>query len=160
MSSGEDPSRELWGQVMGAGEVEENDLGPPPTLGLELEYFLETPTTMWGTRDRQGSPPQPSINNYELWLEWQACQVDMPNWWKELAAIPNMGDPKRLAWKIYATFNVPWVICKTLRDHREYTVPPAPKCIQWGMSCWTPPPTCLIILYIIFCKWIVFTWCF
>ena len=52
MSSREDPLRELQGQVIGGGEVEESHLGPPPTLGLELELFLETPTTMQGTRDR------------------------------------------------------------------------------------------------------------
>ena len=51
MSSRADPSREIRGQVMEGGEVEESGLGPPPTLGLKLECFLETPTTMWGTRD-------------------------------------------------------------------------------------------------------------
>ena len=35
MSSGEDPLREPQGQVTGGGEVEESNLGPTPTLGLE-----------------------------------------------------------------------------------------------------------------------------
>ena len=48
----EDLSRELWGQAVGGGEVEESDLDPPPILGPELECFLETPTTAWGARDR------------------------------------------------------------------------------------------------------------
>ena len=48
--SREGPSREPKGQVTGGGEVEKSDLGPPPTL--ELECFLEMPTTVWGTRDR------------------------------------------------------------------------------------------------------------
>ena len=97
MSFREGPLREPQGQVTGRGEVEESDLGPPPTLEPELEHFLEAPTPMLGARDRQGSPPEPSINNYEMWLEWWACQVDTPDWWKELVAIPNMGDPERLA---------------------------------------------------------------
>ena len=46
-----------------------NDLGPPPTLRLELEHFLETPTTSQGTRERQSFPPELSIGNYEKWLE-------------------------------------------------------------------------------------------
>ena len=37
VSSGEGPSREHWGQVMGGGEVEVSDLGPPPTLRPDLE---------------------------------------------------------------------------------------------------------------------------
>ena len=73
MSSGEDPLREPQEQATGGGEVEESNLGPTPTLGPELEHFLEAPTTRWGARDRQGSLPEPSINNYEMWLEWQAC---------------------------------------------------------------------------------------
>ena len=93
MSAGEDPSREIWGQVMGGGEVEESDLGPPPTLGPELEHFLEIPTTAQGARDQQDPLPEPSIDNYEMWLEWQAFQVDTPNWWKELVTIPNMEIP-------------------------------------------------------------------
>ena len=44
-SSREDPLGEPWGQVTGGGEVEESDLGPPTTLGPELEHFLEMPTT-------------------------------------------------------------------------------------------------------------------
>ena len=51
MSSGEGPLREPLGQVMGGREVEESDLGPLPTLGPELEHFLEAPTPTWGARD-------------------------------------------------------------------------------------------------------------
>ena len=76
--------------------MEESDLGPPPILESELEHFLEAPTPMQGARDRQGSLPEPSINNYEVWLEWWAHQVDMPDWCKVLAAIPNAGDLQRL----------------------------------------------------------------
>ena len=77
--------------------MEESNLGPTPTSGPELEHFLEAPTTRQGTRDRQCSLPEPSIDNYEMWLEWWACQLDTPNWWKELVTIPNVGNPKRLA---------------------------------------------------------------
>ena len=96
MSSGEDPLTELQGQAT-VGEVEESNLSPTPTLRPELECFLEAPTTRQGTGDRQGSMLEPSIDNYEMWLEWQAHQLDTPKWWKELVAIPNVGDPKRLA---------------------------------------------------------------
>ena len=91
------------------GQLEEGDLGPLPTLRPELEHFLETSMTGWGTRGRWGHPPEPSIKNYDLWLEWQACQLDIPHWWEELTAIPEAGDIKKLAWKIHASFNVPAV---------------------------------------------------
>ena len=50
----ETSSREPQGQVTGGAEVEDSDLGPPPTLGPELEHFLEMPTTARGARDRKG----------------------------------------------------------------------------------------------------------
>ena len=70
--------------------------------------------TCWGTGDRQGYLPEPSIKNYELWLGWQACQLDTPHWWDELTAIPEVGDPKELAWKICASFDIPVVRCEAL----------------------------------------------
>ena len=67
---------------------------PPSTLGPELESFLEAPTPMQDAGDRCGSLPEPSIKNYEVWLEWQAQQVNMLDWWGELVAIPNVVDPR------------------------------------------------------------------
>ena len=80
MSSREDPLRGPQGQATGGGEVEESNLGPTPTLGPELEHFLEAPTTRWSARDRQGSLLEPSIDNYEMWLVWWAHKLDTPNW--------------------------------------------------------------------------------
>ena len=57
----------------------------------------------------------------------------MPDWWTDLVAIPNAGDPNKLAHKICASFEVPWVRCEALKDPGDYTVPPAPKCIQRKM---------------------------
>ena len=132
-SSGESPSSEPWGQVTGGREVEENDLGPPPTLGPELECFLEMPMTVWGARDRQSSPPEQSINNYEMWLEWQAHQLDTPDWREKLTTIPNTGDPRKLTQKICASFKIPEVRCETPGNHKEYTAPPAHRCVKQSM---------------------------
>ena len=79
------------------GKLEEGNLGPLPTLRLELGHFLEMPMTGWGTRGREGYPPEQSITNYDLWLGWWACQLDTPHWWEELTAIPEAGDIKTLA---------------------------------------------------------------
>ena len=44
--------------------------------------------------------PEPSIVDVETWLDWQACQLDMPCWWMELKAIPGVEDPQKLTQKI------------------------------------------------------------
>ena len=58
--------------------------------------------------------------------------MDTPYWWEELTAIPDMGDIKKLAWKIHASFDVSVAQCKALRS-QEHTAPPAPKCLKRGM---------------------------
>ena len=114
------------------GQLEEVNLGPPPTLRPELEHFLEMHTTSWGTRGRWGYPPVLSIKNYDLWLEWQACQLDPSHWWEDLTAIPEVGDIKKLAQKNHTSFNVPMVQYGDIKN-QDYTAPPAPKCLKRGM---------------------------
>ena len=79
-----------------------------------------------------GYPPESSIGNIEVWLDWQACHLDMPHWWVEPTAIPNVENPKRLAQKICASFLIPAVRCEA-SPGQEYTAPPAPKCISRNM---------------------------
>ena len=54
-------------------------------------------------------PLKLSIVDVETWLDWQACQLDMPCWWTELTAIPGMEDPWKLTQKIKASFLIPKV---------------------------------------------------
>ena len=82
-------------------------------------------------RGGRGYPPEPSIRNIEVWLDWQACQMDTPYWWVELTTIPDVEDPKKLAQKIHASFSILAVRCETSLG-QEYTVPPAPKCLTRG----------------------------
>ena len=137
--SEEDPSRELLGQAT-SGELEEYDLGPLSTLEPELESFLEVPTPTWGAGDRCDLQLEPSIEYYEVWLEWQAHQVNTPDWWGELVAIPNAGDPERLAHKICASFEIQQGRSKALWDSISYTMPPVPKCLQRKMLLLVPDP--------------------
>ena len=92
---------------------------------------MRGPMTGQGRRGRQGYPPEPSIENYELCLGWQACQLDTPYWWEELTAIPEAGDVKMLAQKIHVSFDVPAVWCGALRN-QDYTAPLAPKWLRRG----------------------------
>ena len=77
---------------------------------------------------REAYLPEPSIKDVETWLDWQACQMDTPYWWAELTAIPELENPKRLAWKIHASFSILMIRCKAFPG-QVYTVPPAPRCI-------------------------------
>ena len=81
---------------------------------------------------RGNYPSEPSIKDVETWLDWQACQMDMPYWWMELTAIPGVEDPQKLAHKICVSFSIPAVRTKVFPG-QGYTVPPAPKCHTWNL---------------------------
>ena len=68
---------------------------------------------------------EPSMDDLEMWLEFQAGQLGTPTWWEELEAVPGIEDRYKFAWKIRASFYVPEV---QLRASPEwgYTAPPAP----------------------------------
>ena len=112
-------------------QLEGGNVGPLSAQRPELEHFQEMPLTCWGTGDRWGYLPEPSIKNYELWLDWQAHQLDTPYWWEELTAIPEAGDLKKLARKICASFDIQAVRCEALQN-QDYTVPPCSQMSYQG----------------------------
>ena len=73
--------------------------GPLSIWRPETVHPWEMPTTYMDIGNRMGYLPEPSIRNYEIWLDWQACQLDTPHWWAEFTTIPEVADPRRLAWK-------------------------------------------------------------
>ena len=75
-------------------------------------------------------PPEPSILDVKLWLDWQAHQLSMPCWWIELRAIPGVKDPQKIAHKIWAS-SIPNVRSRVSLG-QDYTMPPAPKCLTWN----------------------------
>ena len=70
------------------------------------------------------------MENYEVWVEWRGCQLDMPDWWGELVTIPNIDGYQKLAWKIRASFEIPQVRSKAQQVKNNYSLPPAPKCVD------------------------------
>ena len=72
---------------------------------------------------------QPSTDDLEMWLEFQAGQLGTPMWWEELGAVPGIQDQHKFTWKIRASFYVPEV---QLRVYLEpgYTAPPAPQSLN------------------------------
>ena len=89
------------------------------------------PTTYLDIGIRMGYLPEPSIRNYEIWLDWWAHQLDTAHWWTELTTIHEEEDPRRLAQKICTSFLILVVSCKALPG-QDYTMPPVPKCLTRG----------------------------
>ena len=74
---------------------------------------------------------EPSMDDLETWLEYQAGQLDTPAWWGELAVVPGIEDRCKFAWKIRASFYVPEV-CLRVSPEQVYTAPPAPWVLDRG----------------------------
>ena len=111
--------------------LERNDGVHPTIQRQETVHPWEIPTAYPDIRSGRGYHPEPSIRNYEVWLDWWAHQLDMPHWWMELTAIPNVENPKRLAQNIHASFLILVVRCEALPG-QDYTMPTAPKCLTSG----------------------------
>ena len=70
---------------------------PPPLVKEVWNHLQEMPIAYLNIGGGRGYPSEPSIRNIEVCLDWQACQIDMPHWWVELTAIPDVEDQKKLA---------------------------------------------------------------
>ena len=68
---------------------------------------------------------EPSIDDLEMWLEFQAGQLSTPTWWEELGAMPGNEDQH----KIRASFYVPEVWLRASLE-QGYTVPLAPQSLN------------------------------
>ena len=68
---------------------------------------------------------EPSVNDLEMWLEFQTGQLGTPVWWGELGAVLGIEDWCKFAQKIRPSF---YVLEVQLRASLEwgYTAPPAP----------------------------------
>ena len=61
------------------------------------------------TLDEEGEkmPPEPDIMNFGVWVPWKAERCETPDWWKELLAVSQKRDVKKLAREIRASFMLP-----------------------------------------------------
>ena len=69
---------------------------------------------------------EPSINDLEMWLEYQVRQLGTPMWWGELEAIPGIADLHKFARKIRASFYVLEVQSRMFLEE-GYSMPLAPQ---------------------------------
>ena len=100
--------------------------GPPP--GRRVTF--REPEVELHSRESMGDYlSEPSVSDVETWLEWQSQQLGTPGWWSELKAIPGVRDLWKIAHKIWASFYIPKVRMRAFLE-QEYSVPPAPKCLN------------------------------
>ena len=74
---------------------------------------------------------EPSVDELETWLEFQAGQLGTPVWWEELGAVPGIVDRHKFTWKIWVSF---YVLEVQLRASPEwgYTAPLPPWSLNRG----------------------------
>ena len=72
---------------------------------------------------------EPSVDDLEMWLEFQAGHLGTPPWWEELGAMPGIEDQHKFTWKIRASF---YVLEVRFRASLEwgYTAPLAPQSLN------------------------------
>ena len=92
-------------------EEAEFDLGPPPELGPNVEWFFQGLAGECKKVVRGHFPTEPPAEEYEKWVEWRGQAVDTPSWWWELEMIPDVDDVQELAWKYRSLLSSPnrWV---------------------------------------------------
>ena len=110
--------------------AEECNLGPPPTLEPEVEYFLGELAVAQEAEGECNLLQEPSVENYEVWLEWRGHQFNTPDCWEELVAILYVDDHHKLTQKIQASFKIPQARCEALKVSNDYSSSPTPKCIS------------------------------
>ena len=120
-----------WGP--GAWEDEEAelpflefDLGLPPELGPDINHFLQQPASSARKESGNDSSLEPLVGEYQRWVTWQGWALDTPDWWQELAEIPDVDDHWELARKVQASFKLLQWISKLHGVENYHLVPPAP----------------------------------
>ena len=72
---------------------------------------------------------EPSVEDLETWLEFQAGQLGTPTWWEELGAVPGIEDWCKFAQKIRTSIYVPKVWLRASPE-RGYAAPLASQSLN------------------------------
>ena len=75
-------------------------------------------------------PPEPAITEFNQWVPWRANRWKIPSWWTELLAVPEVGDHKRLARKVWASFWLPQKMRELRMKEANLQVPLVPPCLH------------------------------
>ena len=121
------------------------NLEAPPELGPEVNHFLQGLVKSSEEEDRRTSSPEAPVEELERWVIWRAQMHDIPGWWQELAEVPGVDDQKKLAWEVWASFQLPQWISKWHWVENYHQAPPALLCFcqksflplpNFKFACW------------------------
>ena len=107
-------------------------------LGLEVDCFLQGLAKSLEEEDGRTSSQEPPVEELESWVTWRAQIHDTPGWWQELAEVPGVNDHEKLAWEVWASFELPQQISKWHHVENYHQAPLAPLCLHW--KSFLPPP--------------------
>ena len=124
------PSRRSPESSEEAAAAEDLDLEEPPELELEVACFLGGSMGNFKEEDEK-VPPKPPVEEFHKWVPWKAETCKMPSWWRELVAVPEVEDHKRLAWEVQASFQLPRRMRELHPRENCCQALPAPPCLHW-----------------------------
>ena len=111
-----------------ATTTEGSDLEEPPELGLEVASFLRgSPGTSKDEGDRM--PLEPTVTKFSQWVSWRANKCKTPSWWVELSVVLEIGDHKKLAREVWASFWLPQWVKELGMKEADLQAPPTPPCL-------------------------------
>ena len=113
-----------------AATTEGLDLEEPPELRLEVASFLRG--SMGTSKDKDDRmPPEPTVTEFSQWVPWKVNRCKTTSWWAELSAVPEVGDHKRLAREVQASFWLPQRMRELRMKEVNLQGPPTPPCLHW-----------------------------
>ena len=121
----------LWEDEDAEPPFLEFDLGTPLELGPDVKHFFRESANESREDEESDFPSEPLVEEYKRWLEWRGWAVNTPSLWWELGKIPEVGILQELAWKIWASFELPQWISEIHNVENYYLAPPSPKCLGW-----------------------------
>ena len=118
--------------------TEDPDLEEPLELGLEVTCFLRGLAENLEEEDKKAPSPEPPVKEVHKWVMWKAGACKTPSWWRELMAVPEVEDCKKLAQEVQASFWLPKRLSKLHKMENYHQAPPALLCLLQRNS--LPPP--------------------
>ena len=119
------PSRrnlEFYGEMV---TTKDPDLEEPLELELEVTCFLRGSAENSEEEEEKAPSPKPPVKELHRWVMWKAEACKMPSWWRELMAVPEVEDCKKLAWEIWASF---WLPKRASELHKMENYHQGPSC--------------------------------
>ena len=132
------PSRRNSESGREAMATEDPNLEELLELGPEVACFLRGLAKNSEEEEEMVPSPEPSVKELHMWVAWKAEACKIPGWWREMLAVPEMQDYEKLAWEVWALFQVPKRASELHKMENYHQAPPAPLCLL--RKNFLPPP--------------------